>query len=218
MEGNVLNDVITSSERFDVSTGDFVNDIQTTISSLPMYKSQTGYSHLSILNIVLLLVILSILGINILGYTERVIQYIIGLITPILKYFGYSVISITDTTLKRSNIGTKFISDSVTDAATSVVDDIGELMGYNQTTQTQVPNNSIQIKYGNETDDDSTGVADDTTSDVQRGSMSKSKPGYCYIGTDRGVRTCVKVSQYDKCMSGEIYPRMDVCVNPSLRT
>ena len=41
--------------------------------------------------------------------------------------------------------------------------------------------------------------------------------GYCYIGTDRGVRSCINVSPGDKCMSGQIFPRRDICVNPSLR-
>ena len=41
--------------------------------------------------------------------------------------------------------------------------------------------------------------------------------GYCYIGTDRGIRSCIDVSAGDKCMSGKIFPRMDICVNPSLR-
>lgn len=41
--------------------------------------------------------------------------------------------------------------------------------------------------------------------------------GYCYIGTDRGVRSCIDVSPGDKCMSGQIFPRRDICVNPSLR-
>lgn len=41
--------------------------------------------------------------------------------------------------------------------------------------------------------------------------------GYCYIGTDRGVRSCIDVSPGDKCMSGQIFPRRDICVNPNLR-
>ena len=41
--------------------------------------------------------------------------------------------------------------------------------------------------------------------------------GYCYIGSDRGVRTCIDVSVGDTCMSGKLFPRRDICVNPSLR-
>ena len=42
-------------------------------------------------------------------------------------------------------------------------------------------------------------------------------PGYCYVGTDRNVRTCVKVGMGDKCASGKVFPTMDLCVNPNLK-
>lgn len=43
------------------------------------------------------------------------------------------------------------------------------------------------------------------------------KVGYCYIGADRNVRTCVKVGENDTCMSGEVFPTMDLCINPTLK-
>ena len=42
-------------------------------------------------------------------------------------------------------------------------------------------------------------------------------PGYCYVGTDRNVRTCVQVKTGDKCASGKVFPSMDLCVNPNLK-
>jgi hypothetical protein len=57
-------------------------------------------------------------------------------------------------------------------------------------------------------------VADDATSNTQ---IPRAKSGYCYIGEDRGFRSCIDVSQDMKCMSGDIFPTMDVCVNPRLR-
>ena len=57
-------------------------------------------------------------------------------------------------------------------------------------------------------------VADDATSSTQ---IPRTKSGYCYIGEDRGFRSCVEVSKDMECMSGDIFPRMDVCVNPRLR-
>lgn len=43
------------------------------------------------------------------------------------------------------------------------------------------------------------------------------KSGYCYVGTDRNFRSCVYVGRNDTCMSGEIFPTIDVCINPKLR-
>ena len=43
------------------------------------------------------------------------------------------------------------------------------------------------------------------------------KDGFCYIGFEKGHRVCTDVFQGDVCMSGEIFPTMDVCLVPSLR-
>lgn len=41
--------------------------------------------------------------------------------------------------------------------------------------------------------------------------------GYCYIGKNNNIRNCAKVSSKNKCMSGDIFPTMDLCINPNLR-
>lgn len=43
------------------------------------------------------------------------------------------------------------------------------------------------------------------------------KPGWCYIGTEKGFRSCASVRPNDVCMSGTIYPTREICINPSLR-
>ena len=57
-------------------------------------------------------------------------------------------------------------------------------------------------------------VADDATSSMQ---IPRTKSGYCYIGEDRGFRSCIEVTKDMKCMSGDIFPTRAVCVNPRLR-
>lgn len=48
------------------------------------------------------------------------------------------------------------------------------------------------------------------------------KDGYCLIGQDgmdgHPRRACVRVGINDRCLSNKIYPTMDICINPSLRT
>jgi len=43
------------------------------------------------------------------------------------------------------------------------------------------------------------------------------KAGYCYVGTLNKKRTCIEIDEHDKCMSGDIFPTRDICVNPNLR-
>ena len=54
---------------------------------------------------------------------------------------------------------------------------------------------------------------DESSSSVQ----STGKAGWCYIGMDRNTRTCSQVGVNDLCMSGDIFPSQDICMNPRLR-
>ena len=46
---------------------------------------------------------------------------------------------------------------------------------------------------------------------------SSEQHGYCYVGKENNIRHCAKVSSKSKCMSGDIFPTMDLCVNPKIR-
>ncbi len=43
------------------------------------------------------------------------------------------------------------------------------------------------------------------------------KAGYCYVGTLNKKRTCIEIDEDDKCMSGDIFPTRDLCMNPNIR-
>jgi hypothetical protein len=58
--------------------------------------------------------------------------------------------------------------------------------------------------------------ADTASSSIQSGGLGKA--GWCYIGDDDGYRTCAQVGVNDKCMSGDIFPSQDICINPNLRS
>ena len=58
-------------------------------------------------------------------------------------------------------------------------------------------------------------AADDSHSTIQTGG---GKAGWCFIGEDRGFRSCAEVGPSDQCISGDIFPTRDICVNPALRT
>ena len=40
---------------------------------------------------------------------------------------------------------------------------------------------------------------------------------FCYIGYDDGQRVCTNAFEGDTCMSGQIFPKMDICMHPRLR-
>ena len=56
----------------------------------------------------------------------------------------------------------------------------------------------------------------DSSLTLIQSSQSKRKSGYCYIGEDRGFRSCIKIDD-TPCLSGMIYPTKDHCIHPHLR-
>lgn len=59
-------------------------------------------------------------------------------------------------------------------------------------------------------------IADDAGSSIQNGGISGNQ-GWCYVGEDRGFRSCVEVGSSHECMSGNVFPSKELCINPSLR-
>ena len=43
------------------------------------------------------------------------------------------------------------------------------------------------------------------------------KSGWCLVGQEQGFRSCIEVGDFDKCMSGSIFPSKEICINPNLR-
>jgi hypothetical protein len=56
---------------------------------------------------------------------------------------------------------------------------------------------------------------DDSLSRIQ---TQSGKAGWCFIGEDRGFRTCSEIGVNDQCMSGDVFPSQEICMNPNLRT
>jgi len=46
---------------------------------------------------------------------------------------------------------------------------------------------------------------------------STGKSAWCYVGQDRGFRSCAQVGTNEQCMSGDIFPTNELCINPNLR-
>ena len=189
----------------------------------------------------LIVVILLFLGVNIFTYLGDFLQVVKEALAPLLKNIleslGYVVTETTKDVAQLSAEGAKLGIDVAAGTVESGVNVIqGQLdidQGSNQgsmlsNTNTSTQNNSqgksntmnsisnslssalADAEYNSEP------MPDDATSSTQRSGPSKS--GYCYIGEDRGFRSCIQVKEGDTCMSGDIFPSQAICVNPSLRS
>jgi len=187
--------------------------------------SESGYSIWSILSGILIVLIIWVLIFNLFNLGK-----VTDWIESGLNFFGYS----TGETIKTTaNVGAAGVTSSTNVAAGAVAGSINILeKGLHLTPEEKSQGQSQGQNYSPPTKAESaesavlsTGLAnlkkmtpspDDATSVTQSGGRSKS--GYCYIGEDRGFRSCIKVGENDECISGDIFPTMDICINPNLRT
>lgn len=133
-------------------------------------------------------------------------------ITPdyIIKYFVYGTGETIKQTVESSVNGVKTTLNATEKSIDNAVNIIEESVGIDTTTADEIDSGSVNKKLLKKRIK-RIPQPDDTTNNI------KKKAGYCYIGEDRGFRSCVKVSQYDTCMSGDIFPTRDICINPNLR-
>ena len=170
----------------------------------------------------LIIIILSFLGINIFAYLAKGTRDITNIFKPlidiILSIFG----KITGQVVNVSAEGAKGVINTtagVVDSGLTAVQDVatGTLVKNTFPQPDVAQSNSLNralntsVQTGPNTNEYE---ADESSSNIQNGAP---KAGWCYIGEDRGFRSCAKVGVNDKCMSGDIFPSHEICVNPSLR-
>ena len=166
----------------------------------------------------LIILILAILGFNLFTYLGKFTDTTAEIVKPLTKIIGSTSGDLIKHTAVVSGEGTKGLVDVASGTVVGGVDVLQQNVN-NINTRNSVVRNNID----NKNNDDELyykptshfiPVPDDATSTTQ---SSQNKAGYCYIGEDRGFRSCIQVSENDTCMSGEIFPTRAICINPNLR-
>lgn len=197
--------------------------------------------------VVMLILILAFLGLNLFKYladaTDTTTDILGDPIKQIAAIFGYTVGETTKNIVDTSAEGTKLGIDVAAGATEEAIDlgqkALGASSSKKSNTSDDLPTESTTSSSNKKSSSDSNDSEpddldkainsssstkkkaasipepDDATSRTQSSKASKS--GYCYIGEDRGFRSCIKVNDPNRCMSGEIFPTRDICINPTLR-
>ena len=178
--------------------------------------SSTGFfSHMNWTRILLILLVLSFLGVNIFSRLSEITEWFNNTIAPIFKktfgVVGEKVIQTTEKTIDMSAEGAKTGIDIVAGTLDSGLEVIGGQLQNSKSNNKQ--NNTLLTALS--TSLPQFPEPDEATSSTQ--TKYGGKAGFCYIGEDRGIRSCVKVNEDNVCMSGQIFPSSDICVNPNLR-
>ncbi len=162
-----------------------------------------------IIKIILIVAIVGFLAYNLyLYFTEG---------TDVLgKYFGIGITGVakgTEVAVDTVAEGTKDTVSVAQDVTNKGLDAVAE-GGEEITKRSESP-----IERQLDEEENKEKEAEDVDADSSFASNLKKtvKGGYCYIGTDRTFRSCVKVDPGDVCMSNKVFPTKDICINPNLR-
>jgi len=183
----------------------------------------------SIMTYGIVLIALVILGINVvlyLGISDSIYDFfkpvIERVIKPILSFFGYTLADLTRTTSELTATGAVAAVDVVADTTKTgvntgkdaVVSSVDAVEDAIEQEDNEYEDLKKDLKNRNKTYNSP--VPDEQSSAIQKNKSSE-KAGYCLVGKDRGIRSCMKVESSDVCMSGEIFPSRHLCINPNLR-
>jgi hypothetical protein len=171
---------------------------------------------------VVIIFILAFLGFNIFVYLAKGTQDISNFFGPIIQKIFGTTVGVASQTVDVAAEGTKAVvggTANVVNASLSAVQDITP----NNASST-IKSQPVQQPNPNQYDNNTLNKAINTSKQSQQqGGNQDYEPheaessGWCYIGEDRGYRSCAQVGVDDKCMSGDIFPSQELCMNPNLR-
>ena len=147
----------------------------------------------TLFKVIVIIILFAILGFNVFTYLAKGTDFL----SQITKKGGETVVKGTKNIAKQAAEG----GEDVVDSAISAVH-----------TGTKTIEKAIDLRKRKETNNK---VSADSS--MHSTIQSKNKAGYCYIGTWKDFRSCAYIRESDICMSGEIFPTKDICINPTLR-
>lgn len=188
------------------------NDI---MEKADQYTSTLGIWFWNFIRIFLVILILAFLGFNIFAYLGLITQDTAEFLKPLLKLLGYPVLETTKQTLKTSIEGTKDIVDITATTANTGLDTLEKSLDGKADLMKSL--NDAKDKIERKKKKDINQKQEINGEPEPHEESKRGKSGFCYIGEDRGVRSCIEVGEIDQCMSGDIFPSKNICINPNLR-
>lgn len=162
----------------------------------------------------LVIFFLALLGINIFAILGKGTQEVSDIFGPIVKkILGLFVIT-TGQIVSTSAEGAKSVINTTADVSTTALTDVQNIATPNpskrSSSSSSTPPPPVPISNPQDTEHSTMDNQKNKEGDVE-------KTGWCYIGTEDAFRTCAKVGYDDLCMSGDIFPTQEICMNPNLR-
>jgi hypothetical protein len=195
--------------------------VDTTSISGPGAPNASGTGWFSdkngIIIFLLVIVILSFLGVNLLIVSGNALGELTKIFGPVVQkvasMLGYSAGHLVNTTADITADTAKFSVDIAEGTAQSV----GNLLknaskgGMDEGDRRNLEKALTSPKCPSTQSSPSPSQSADS---IHRPITAK-KNGWCFVGEDAGSRGCVSIEEHDKCMSGQIFPTKEACLAPS---
>jgi hypothetical protein len=173
----------------------------------------------------LIILILAFLGFNIFAYLAKGTQDVTSIFAPLVEKIFGTTTAVAGQAIDVSAEGAKAVVGGTAGVVTTgltAVQNItpnatpsgvkGQPIGQQQVDVMQQSTLNKALNTSQQTQQQDY-QANEASSSVH----SAGKAGWCYVGNDRGFRTCAQVGVNDTCMSGDIFPSQEICMNPNLR-
>ena len=207
---------MTDSNSISISNSEMenLNIVETPVPNVISISSPFELKNI-LIGILVILLSLSFLGINLLDTFSSIVKYLGGILGPLVSSIAKAISNATGYTL---NSGADVVADTSKagiDIAEGTVKSLGDMLisvGKGGDVEREV---SKEIDRSRDVPED---PDPDSSSAPIQNSVSKGKAGWCLIGDYNNKRGCVSVNDSTKCMSGEIFPSQEMCLNPNLIT
>ena len=240
--GEIINNVASKTKSM---TDEEIRSLPSNQSPTEMEKIGTTVSGFFMNNWMSMLfwsgivILVAFLGFNVFEYIGDMVDFFKRLSSPILELGSETVKQTADVTAT----GTKGLIDASSKTAIGGIDLLQDKLKHSSN---DIDNYDKESEESEESDDDeerndgnivksnnkdvntrendkidknmnSSKEYDPLPIETTENTSTKGMTGYCYIGTEKGIRTCARVGRDNVCMSGDIFPTREVCMNPKLR-
>ena len=184
-------------------------------SAAPSVSTDMFSNKNNIIIFLLILVILSFLGINLLVISGNILEELSNFFGPSVKIvasmLGYSTGHLINTT---ADIGADTAKLGI-DIAEGSAQSVGNLLknaSKGRMDNAERRNLELALTSTKSRTLLNTPEPSQSADSIHR-SISSKKGGWCFVGEDAGTRGCVSIDEHDKCMSGQIFPSKESCMN-----
>ena len=183
----------------------------------------SGFSFVKIIIYIIIgILLLAFIGFNIFNYLAYGTDFITTITSPFINFIAMITGDTTKTTISNTSSGSKTVLDSSSKTGKTIIDNLEKgsntSIDYLQKNIKETASKSIVNPENDDNLNENKKQNNDSESEPEPIRTNSLNQGYCYVGKINDTRYCAKVSGRDQCMSGDIYPSMDICVNPNLRT